>query len=312
MKRLTLAALALSITLTLSAHTVLSSSFYFLTSDSTKLYVRVAGSGSPLLFVHGGPGSDSYYFEATPGNALLQQQHTMVYYDQRGSGRSSAAPNGDYSLMRMLQDMEELRNHLGYARWAVMGHSFGGILVTNYAALYPRAVERLLVIHGTLNLRYSLQSHIDNGAIILGLNLRQKEDLLAGAASHMDQLQRVHQRLNETGLWYQLMYRNPNEKIYNDTISNIINSRSYEFGNKVWEHPEYWNDFTPLTRQIKCPVLVMTGMKDYAIGPDHYKDFHFPNQVVTRYMGGHAPFQEEPQWFAERILGFMQGKSICN
>lgn len=312
MKRITLLTLAIIITRTLLAHPAHNSSFYFQTSDSTKLYVRVAGNGSPLLFVHGGPGSDSYYFEATPGNALLQQQHTMIYFDQRGSGRSSAAPNGDYSLIRMLQDMEELRRHLGYQHWSVMGHSFGGILVTNYAALYPRSVERLLVIHGTLNLRYSLQSHIDNGAMILGLNSQQKQALLAGTNSNMEQLQRVHQKLTEQGVWYQLMYRNASEKIYNDTVSNIIANRSYEFGNKVWEHNEYWNDFTPLTSQIKCPVLVMTGLKDYAIGPDHYKDFHFPNQTVIKYIGGHAPFQEEPQWFAEKILGFMQGKSPCN
>lgn len=306
MIRFTLITLAMFFTLTLLAHTSQNSSFYFQTSDSTKLYVRVAGNGSPILFVHGGPGSDSYYFEATPGNALLQQQHTIVYFDQRGSGRSSAAPTGDYSLIRMLQDMEELRKYLGYERWSVMGHSFGGILITNYAALYPQSVDRLLVIHGTLNLRYSLQSHIDHGAMILGLNSQQKQALLAGASSNMEQLQRVHNKLTENGVWYQLMYRNAYEKNYNDTISNIIKNRSTEFGNKVWEYNEYWNDFTPLTRQIKCPVLVMTGVKDYAIGPDHYKDFQFPNQTVIKYYGGHAPFQEEPQWFAEKIIDFMR------
>lgn len=282
------------------AHTTPAHNFFFTTSDSTKFYVRVAGSGSPLLFVHGGPGSDSYYFEATAGNTILQQQHSMIYFDQRGSGRSSNAPNGDYSLKRMLQDMEELRKYLGYEKWAVMGHSFGGILITNYAATYPTSVDRLLVIHGTLNLRYSLQSHIDNGAMILGLNSKQKQALLACALSNLEQLQRVHNKLTENGLWYQLMYRNAYEKEYNDTISNIIKNRSTEFANKVWEYNEYWNDFTPLTRQITCPVLVMTGAKDYAIGPDHYKDFHFPNQKLIIYIGGHSPFQEEPQWFAKK------------
>ncbi|MCU0395126.1 MAG: alpha/beta hydrolase [Chitinophagaceae bacterium] len=306
MTRLTITMVAIFLTLTLTAHTSSTNSFYFQTSDSTKLYVRVAGSGSPLLFVHGGPGSDSYYFEATPGNALLQQHYTMIYFDQRGSGRSDNASNGDYSLKRMLQDMEELRSHLGYQRWSVMGHSFGGILITNYAALYPQSVARLLVIHGTLNLRYSLQSHIDNGAIILGLDIQEKHALLAGATSNMEQLQRVHQKLNDNGVWYKLMYRNACEKTYNDTVSNIIRERSYEFGNKVWSYDEYWNDFTPRTRQIRCPVLVMTGLKDYAIGPDHYKDFHFPNQTVVLYAGGHAPFQEEPQWFAEKIIAFMR------
>jgi proline iminopeptidase len=57
--------------------------------------------------------------------------------------------------------------------------------------------------------------------------------------------------------------------------------------------------------KITCPVLVMTGDQDYAIGPDHYKTFHFPKQTVVHYIGGHAPFQEEPQWYAEKILSFL-------
>lgn len=288
------------------AHSTPAHDFFFTTSDSTQLYVKVAGTGNPCVFVHGGPGSDSYYFEGTPGNALLQEQLTMVYYDQRGSGRSSKATNGDYSLSRMLKDLEELRMHLGYRRWSVMGHSFAGILVTNYAATYPKSVERLLVIHGTLNLKYSLQSHVDNGAMILGLSAAEKQALLAGASSNMQELQRVHQQLNEKGVWYKLMYRNAYEKNYNDTISNNISNRCYEFGNNVWNFSEYWTDFTALTKSIHCKVLVMTGLKDYAIGPDHYKDFHFPRQTIVLYMGGHAPFQEEPQWFAEKVLAFMQ------
>jgi pimeloyl-ACP methyl ester carboxylesterase len=63
-------------------------------------------------------------------------------------------------------------------------------------------------------------------------------------------------------------------------------------------------DYTPLTAHIKCPVLVMTGDQDYAIGPEHYLSFHFPKQTVVHYIGGHAPFQEEPQWFAEKIINF--------
>ncbi len=65
--------------------------FYFTTSDGVKLYVHTAGTGKPCLFIHGGPGLTSYIFEATPAAKLIQQKMHMIYYDQRGSGRSSSA-----------------------------------------------------------------------------------------------------------------------------------------------------------------------------------------------------------------------------
>jgi proline iminopeptidase len=72
----------------------------------------------------------------------------------------------------------------------------------------------------------------------------------------------------------------------------------------VWGYKEYETDFAPISVSVKCPVLVITGDKDYAIGTEHYKSFRFPRQKVVHYIGGHAPFQEEPQWFAEKIIDF--------
>src|ERR1700748_700947 len=84
-------------------------SFYFTTSDGVKLYVHTAGKGKPCLFVHGGPGLTSYIFEATPAAKMIEQKVHMVYFDQRGSGRSSSAKDSNYSMKRMERDIEELR-----------------------------------------------------------------------------------------------------------------------------------------------------------------------------------------------------------
>ena len=54
------------------------STFYFTTSDHVRLYVRVTGEGKPCVFVHGGPGSTSYYFEAFAGAPILARQMQMV------------------------------------------------------------------------------------------------------------------------------------------------------------------------------------------------------------------------------------------
>jgi hypothetical protein len=45
-------------------------SLYITTSDSTRLFVKRSGSGYPVLFIHGGPGSNSFYFEKEGGDVF--------------------------------------------------------------------------------------------------------------------------------------------------------------------------------------------------------------------------------------------------
>lgn len=280
------------------------SSFYFNTSDGARLFVKLAGKGRPVLFVHGGPGSTSYYFEAQPAAALLEDELQMIYFDQRGAGRSGSA--ADYSLARLEKDIEELRTALGFSRWSVMGHSFAGIVIANYAAHHPNAVESLLMINGTVNMQQSMRSHIDYGIRIL--KPEQGSALLDTSRGLMERVGLVHGELTRQDLWYKLMFRNAWEKKLSDSITFTVQNFNFDFGQKVWQLPEYQQDFFATTAAVKCPVLVMAGMQDHAIGVDHYRQFRFPRQQTVKYIGGHAPFQEEPQWFAEKILAFMGKK----
>lgn len=278
------------------------SSFYFTTSDNVRLYVRVAGKGKPCLFVHGGPGSNAYYFEAMAGTPLIEQKMKMVYYDQRGSGRSDSAANRDYSMSRMIQDMEEIRTALGIRKWAVMGHSFGGILITNYALAHPDRLRAMFYIHCTVNMEASMKSHLEFG--LKELAVEDQSGFRNASLPLNERVWKVHDKLTEKNMWYKLMYRNAYEKQFNDSITLAPGKFNRDFATQCWGVKDYWKDYAPATAKISCPVFVMTGDKDYAIGPDLYKSFRFPTQKVVHYIGGHAPFQEEPQWFAEKILAF--------
>lgn len=279
-------------------------SFYFLTSDSVKLYVEVAGTGRPVVFVHGGPGSNSFYFSRTAAAPLLEEQLQMIYFDQRGCGRSSSAPDKNYSLERMLLDLEELRQYMGYARWDVMGHSFGGTIVTPYALRYPKSVDHLMLIHCTLDVYASVKSHIQFG--IRELQLADSTALMYGDAPLMQRLATVHEALFKANRWYKLMFRNAFEKSLSDSWDDEITDANTELAGRIWGIDAYFADMTKLTKDIHCPVLVMTGSMDYAIGPDHYRRFLFPHRKVVVYRGGHASFQEEPQWFSEQIFSFLK------
>ena len=134
------------------AVTALANSHVFKTSDGVRLWYREAGqpNGTPVVFLHGGPGEGSQTFARYAGPEL-EPHLRMIYLDQRGSGRSQRPKNSSaYSINRMVLDIEELRLQLGAQRIDIIGHSFGTILALEYAARYPEHVSRL-VLAGTAN-----------------------------------------------------------------------------------------------------------------------------------------------------------------
>lgn len=112
--------------------------------EGTQLFVRVIGRGEPLLVIHGGPGLDQSYLQ--PGMNGLAKWFTLIYFDQRASGRSTAALHPDQvSLPLFMSDIDGVREHFGLDRVDILGHSFGGLLAMRYAMDYPDRVGRLIL-----------------------------------------------------------------------------------------------------------------------------------------------------------------------
>jgi proline iminopeptidase len=118
---------------------------FAVSSDSTKIYYRIFGSGKPLLIINGGPGMNSDGFESLAKE--LSNNREAIIYDQRGTGRSTV-PNVDTSTITMklmADDIESLRHQLHIGKWSVLGHSFGGMLASYYATLYPNSIDKLIL-----------------------------------------------------------------------------------------------------------------------------------------------------------------------
>lgn len=117
-----------------------------LSLDDARLYYEVVGTGDPIIVVHGGPGLDHNYLQ--PGLDVLARSNTLVYYDQRGLGRSSAelAPSV-INVQAFVEDIEALREALGYERIDVLGHSFGALIALEYAAAHPDHLRTLILMN---------------------------------------------------------------------------------------------------------------------------------------------------------------------
>lgn len=107
------------------------------------LFVQVVGQGYPLLLVHGGPGLD--HTSLLPLESLADQ-FTLIFYDHRCNGRSEGAPVSSMTFENLTADAEALRQELGFDRWAVLGHSFGGNVALEYALRYPDSLSHLILM----------------------------------------------------------------------------------------------------------------------------------------------------------------------
>ena len=126
--------------------TSLPSQGHFKSSDDLDIFYQIKGKGKDtLVIVHGGPGMDSEYMVAD--FEPLAQNHTLIYYDQRGGGRSSLPENTDLlHIDRHVEDLESLRLYFKLDQLQLIGHSFGPMVVAKYAIAYPQHVEKIVFL----------------------------------------------------------------------------------------------------------------------------------------------------------------------
>ena len=105
------------------------------------------GEGPPLLLLHGYPQTHVMWHKIAPA---LAERFTVVATDLRGYGDSSKPPGGDnheaYSKRAMARDQVEVMAHLGFERFAVVGHDRGARVAHRMALDHEARVSRLAVL----------------------------------------------------------------------------------------------------------------------------------------------------------------------
>jgi proline iminopeptidase len=109
-----------------------------------ELFVRRVGRGQPTVVLHGGPGAHHDYL--LPGFDALADGRELIYYDQRGGGRSPVARDVSVGWTEHVADLDALRSAWGLERLTLAGYSWGGLLALLYALSHPGRVARLALI----------------------------------------------------------------------------------------------------------------------------------------------------------------------
>jgi pimeloyl-ACP methyl ester carboxylesterase len=110
-----------------------------------QLYVRTAGSGPPLLLLHGFTSSGAAW---EPYLEPLAREYTLIVPDLRGHGRSTN-PGNTFTHRQAARDVFALLDALGVDRFQAMGMSTGAMTLLHMATGQPARVEAMVLLGGT-------------------------------------------------------------------------------------------------------------------------------------------------------------------
>ncbi len=272
------------------------------TPDGAQLYVEVRGEGPPALYIHGGPGSGSYWLQKFSG-PLLEQRFQMIYLDQRGVARSTSPVGGDFSLQRMVQDFEQIRQHLGIKQWYTLGHSFGGTMQMAYVQAHPDSHLGMIMLNTTLDLNESFQAAMPKIFELLGLE--EPAPLASDKQTPFERIMPYLHQLREKDLFWKMQYLDKaNETAMNATFNEVPNW-NWDFGNAAMSIAEYQQNFKPGTAEVQVPVLFFYGKQDWMVGPEHYRGVNFPKLLLWESPAGHVPFMEDEEGLTQAIDAFL-------
>ena len=287
----------------LRASDVLSPGEHFATVNGVRLWYRVAGHGPVLVIQAPGWG---------PTSALLQRflvplerNLTVVYFDPRGSGKSSR-PTKDtqMSSLDMADDLEAFRSYLGLDKVAVLGHSHGGEIACVFAAKHPEHVSRLVLV-----------SAVPPKNPTPEIDAEQKKiyDGLAGTPRYADAVKASREEPPTTAEAFQHWFQRMGPFYWHDvTKAQALEGLPID----AWAQSAFGKSENQVTfdlvadlKKLSAPTLIIEG-KDDLIAP-HFVQEGLRNSIphsrlVVFEQSGHFPMIEEQDKFTQVVSDFVR------
>lgn len=276
--------------------------------DGAQIFLRLVGSGEPLIVVHGGPGMSHDYL-APQLIDLLANDYQLIFYDQRASGRSSGVEDtARLKISQFVRDLEMVRQQLKINRLNLLGHSFGGLLAMYYAISYPNNVNKLLLIDSSpasweLNFPYfrktiaERQTEADKKELS---SIKGKEDFGTNPEL-MD---------NYMKIFFRVFFKNPSlsQNLTLGIDEHWLSNYSVT-GNSIWQDLGKY-DIHDKLKYINASTLIMHGDKSViSIEGAKAINRHIPDsKLVILKDVGHFPYIEDPKTFNEVVRKFLKKK----
>jgi len=267
------------------------------------LFYQVVGHGYPLVLRHGGPGADHTSLLAFRRCA---DRFTLVFYDHRCNGRSTGADVSSMTWENLAADADALRQALGFDKWAVLGHSFGGMVALEYALRYPQSLSHLMLLDTCGDIRWAQEKAPEL------LAQRGYSPAMVGTARRFFNGQiapgEMLPCLIKLGGAY---YPHTSFLQLLPTLVSGLRARVrpealiFGFGQSL----RGWNVMDRL-HEIQVPTLVLAGRDDFQFPPEHQEALaaRIPNarlEIIER--AGHNAHEERTAQVLRTVQDFMDG-----
>ncbi|MCS6801489.1 MAG: alpha/beta fold hydrolase [Chloroflexota bacterium] len=242
-----------------------------------RLGYREAGTGAPLVFLHGWGGDSRSFF---PIQHALAPHFRTLALDLPGFGRS-ALPPAAWGVEEYADHVVGWLDTLGLERASVLGHSFGGRIAIMLAAAYPERVAKLVLV--------------DSAGLVprrtLGYRLKVRAARLGRRALAAPPLARLRPQLERR--FYQLLGASDYAQAgpLRPTFVRVVNQ-----------------DLRPLLPRIQAPTLIIWGEKDDATPLADGKTMarEIPNARLIVYpYAGHFSYLDAPEQFVADVRAFL-------
>jgi len=270
----------------------------------------------PLILLHGGPGmTEMPLFRRF--NAPLEKSFTVVYWDQRGAGKSfdHKISRASMTVERFIADLDELADavckRVGQSKVAIFGHSWGSALGVLYAARFPDKVAAY-VGSGQIgdwpageSLSYAFVlaegQRLDNRKALN--ELRAIGPPPHNASSLWTQrmwLNRVEGHLSARSMWDlgRMFLGGPESSVFD--LPNIV--RGFRFSlDAMWAEVSRLN-LVRIAPVLQMPVFFFLGRHDHWVPPEtsmaYFDALTAPAKTLLWFeASGHEPFVDEPAKF---------------
>lgn len=273
--------------------------------EEASLYFRTVGEGTPLVIVHGGPGMSHDYLAPQFIN-LLSKDYRLIFYDQRGSGRSTGVKDTTrLTIEQFVEDLEEVRRTFNLGKMNLVGHSFGGLLAMYYAKTFPSQVKKLLLIDTAAASWELLFPYFRKTIADRRSDSSRKEMEKIEALENFGNDPEIMERYWH--LFFQPFFDN---QALSDSLDFNIDEQWLANYRVTSEHVQgnlgkY--DIHDQLKSISCPTLILHG-EGSTISIEAAKAIHsiIPmSQLIVFKDTGHFPYIEYPQTFKTAMKAFI-------
>ncbi|MBI5878261.1 MAG: alpha/beta hydrolase [Chloroflexi bacterium] len=294
---------------------------YWTVEPDIQLFHFAEGRGRNVLVIHGGPGYP--FTRPWPALASLTDRYRFHYYDQRGCGQSTRpidrfASSNYYANMLALDrplglgaqvaDIERIRRILGDERLVVIGHSWGGLLASLYAAEFPERVDALVLV-APANV---LVMPAADGGLFAAIERRLPPAMQAEYAAFLKRyldFQQIFSKsesdlisLNDELSRYYTAATNAPIPAHGSAGGWMVQAMYLSMGQS--------HDYRAAMQSVSAPVLIIHGANDMQteLASRTYADAL--SNVTFRIIpqAGHFSFDEQPEAFATLIGEFLAGQ----